>query len=914
MKRAVRTFGLSLALLGLACSPSCRQSRTRRPEASVENKPSTLEERLDRADALRRERDYQRAGAVYGSVLDDLSPSSGDALRWRALFGWARTRLTLGSHDDAKSRLEELRVLAAGEPAREARTAYLAAAVLHREGDLDSAEEEAKLSLKWARRSKDWKLVLDARGILATVYSLSGRHSEALGIHEAQVAQLRETAPGSGMLALELNELGIDYRHIGRFDEALSVFEESLALYRRIEDIEGEGMVLYNLGSVYAEMGDVGRALELKLDSLERDEIVGHSYGLGLVNEDIGEAYLKAGNLGLARNYLEKALYINRSAHQAHGEIGSLQSLGRLELEAGRLDRAREDLQQARTLAERHGYGQQALTARIALSELAARSGEFQEALRLANGALEEVRASRGDPEVEFDALRARARALDEMHRIEEAVATHLEAIALLESWRGRLALGDLRLGVARPRWDVFESAIRDLFAVGKIEQAFEISEHAKSRLLLELMGDRSAASPAETPEQRLRAELRERFAAWQSAGAERKDAIEAKIRELADRLVDLESSAMQHAPSRAAARHPAPLSVSEVVDRLAAPGVGLLVYFWGERDVYGWWIGPDGVRGHRLGSSEDLRALVEFLRLTIEAPDAPADWRSVAARAYRRLVAPLYDGRAREIRIVADGPLTVIPFEVMTPAAGAAPLGLAHVISYGPSASVLAALTRRKRLAPEGEALLALAYSPPEASHVQPGGAATRQADSLRPIPQAEAEARFITHLFRDQGARLLTGGDASFADWKKAAPERHHLLHFATHARTNDLGSKESYLLLSDGRLTTSRIRDLHLTADLVTLSACETALGYRVRGEGVVGLTHAFLAAGAAATLVSLWRVDDRSTARFMEDFYTKLRSGRRPTEALLETRRAFADAGDGALHRPTVWANFVLVGKP
>jgi CHAT domain-containing protein len=106
---------------------------------------------------------------------------------------------------------------------------------------------------------------------------------------------------------------------------------------------------------------------------------------------------------------------------------------------------------------------------------------------------------------------------------------------------------------------------------------------------------------------------------------------------------------------------------------------------------------------------------------------------------------------------------------------------------------------------------------------------------------------------------------------------------------------------------------IRRLELTAELVTLSACETALGRQVRGEGVVGLSHAFLAAGARSTLVTLWPVTDRSTLRFMTDLYGELHGGRSPAEALQSVRQRWI-ASAGATSHPAFWAPFILLGDP
>ncbi|HZK78788.1 MAG TPA: CHAT domain-containing protein, partial [Gemmatimonadaceae bacterium] len=92
-----------------------------------------------------------------------------------------------------------------------------------------------------------------------------------------------------------------------------------------------------------------------------------------------------------------------------------------------------------------------------------------------------------------------------------------------------------------------------------------------------------------------------------------------------------------------------------------------------------------------------------------------------------------------------------------------------------------------------------------------------------------------------------------------------------------------------------------------------ACETGLGQRIRGEGTVGLPHAFLSAGARSVVVSLWRVDDRATADYMADFYRELRGGLSPAAAMLAVRRAKLGNGGAASH-PSQWAPFILVGMP
>ena len=168
--------------------------------------------------------------------------------------------------------------------------------------------------------------------------------------------------------------------------------------------------------------------------------------------------------------------------------------------------------------------------------------------------------------------------------------------------------------------------------------------------------------------------------------------------------------------------------------------------------------------------------------------------------------------------------------------------------------------------------------------------------------------------------------------------------ILHFATHALVDDRRPERSALVLAqiglpdpldvvlqgdepvDGLITAQEIvRDWNLSADLVTLSACETALGRSVSGEGYVGLAHAFLQAGARSLLLSLWNVDDEATARLMERFYETLargdsahRNGGAVSKrvALAEAKRWLrsytAPDGSRPFEHPCYWSSFVLIG--
>jgi CHAT domain-containing protein len=343
------------------------------------------------------------------------------------------------------------------------------------------------------------------------------------------------------------------------------------------------------------------------------------------------------------------------------------------------------------------------------------------------------------------------------------------------------------------------------------------------------------------------------------------------------------------------AARYPTPAPLAEIRVGLGRsdPGPVLLEFFWGERDVYGWSVGTQSLTAKRLGSADSLAAQVEFLRAALEAPTSGMDWRGAAARAHATFIAPLAVPPASHLLIVADGPLAHVPFEVL--------LEPTQQVTYGPSASVLRALATARDSAWDRTALVV--GDPSGRRGELPD--LTRGAAPLGPLPYAGAEAQAIYDLFAPR-ADLLLRRQATLARWQRLDPSRYRFLHFAAHARVSDREPELTHLVLADGGLDLAAIRRLRLSAQLVSLSACETALGLRVRGEGVIGLPHAFLAAGARAVVVTLWRVDDQAAADFMTDFYRELAAGRAAAEALRRARERRRG------EHPSRWAAFVLVG--
>lgn len=868
---------------------------------------------LAAADSLHEEERWAEAAQAYAALYDSVAATGDAAALWHVEAYRSDALTELGELDAARQGLDEALRLAEGDSAREARTRYFRSIWYDRQGRFTEAEEEAKRILSLAG-SKNRDAERDGLNALGRIYSLSGRYLEALEVHERYLALMRERGTPADV-ALALNEVGIDYRHFGRFDDAARSYEEALGVFRRDGDAARLAMVQYNLANLRRDMGDRQEAARLYEQALEATEEVGDPRGQTYVLNALGQTYLEADNLPAARADFDRSVEVNRRARFPYGLAVSLLGLGRVELAAGRTGDAEAPLVEALTIADSTGLGRERAAAHAALADLAMQRSDGAGARSHAARSLALADSLR-DPAARYEGLAALGSAYEALGQEDRALATFRSGIDLLESWRGRLSMGDLRLGITRPRMEVYEGAIRMLVRRGSADEALDVAERARARLLLDLMSDRS--SPTDTVSRRglLRLSLRDRYAAREDAPPERREAIDAEIEQLGGELAALDAEPANEESGRGASRNPSPIS-SGAVEAGLGQDRALLEYFWGEKDVWGWAASRSGVRAARLGSPDSLSALVDFLRATIEDPMAEAGWRAAGRRAYRKLVAPLTRQLPGDLWVIPDGPLASLPFEVLIPddpriedggSGEVEPWGATKRISYGPSASILLALDSEPRRSGWDGDVLAVGNPDLRTVDRELNGAAR-----LAPLPYAEEEARAVSAVFEPGRSALLLGRDASVERWRRRQPERYRYLHFAAHAVVSEVDAGRTYVLFADGPLDLAAIRRTRITADLVTLSACETGLGLPVRGEGVIGLPHAFLAAGARGVVVSLWPVADRSAAEFMTSFYRKLGAGVPPADALRQVRRDFLRRWGSGAH-PARWASFVLVGGP
>ncbi len=351
-------------------------------------------------------------------------------------------------------------------------------------------------------------------------------------------------------------------------------------------------------------------------------------------------------------------------------------------------------------------------------------------------------------------------------------------------------------------------------------------------------------------------------------------------------------------------------------VDRLRAAlpddGTLLIEYLVGGKASYAFCVSREGILTAVLPRAEELSPVVErYLKLVRLEEEAAFSGFRGGRRLYEILLGPFAAelDRARRMIIVPDGALFDLPFEALI-REGERPGPARFLVedfelSYAPSAACLLDLAGRRPERPYERDLLAVACPGP-----------SRSMPAAPPLVHAKAEVRDIAKLFAAGRRKVLSGSSATEAAVKRAALPGTRFIHLAAHGVLDPEIWGRSALLLradaagrEDGFLQPADISTLDLDAEVVVLSACRSAEGTRVRGVGVLGLSAAFLAAGARSVVSSLWEVPDGSTARFMKDLYAALSRGKSGAEALRHAKLAAIRSRYG---HPRRWAGFVLIG--
>jgi CHAT domain-containing protein/tetratricopeptide (TPR) repeat protein len=748
--------------------------------------------------------------------------------------------------------------------------------------------------------------------VLGAIHDSVGDYQLALQSYEHATAAFGTER--SANRANALYEIGITYKNLGQYSEALRHYSEALDIYKQLNDLGNQAVVLGNTGVLYGTLGDDERGVEYNQAALALARQVKDRRGetIGLLN--LADSYWRLGKRERAIEALEQDLALARSIGARTETALALKNLGDIHSVAGETTRAREYYDEALRIQRDMGERRTEESTLIALSDLALHEHHANEAVELARQALT-IAHDTGRAEYEWNARRSLAAASAALGRTDEAIDELRASARIINDLRANVAADTAKIAFVDQRRDVFDDLASLLVARGRSDEALETAEAGRARAFADLLEQRQVVGKPKERET-LRAvrlagmQLRNAMVAGPSQGASSatRASGSAPARAWDSSLAALDAGSHELA-SLLTAETPRARDIAATTARLHA---ALVEYLVTDSRLLIWVVEPDGVI-HSTSvdvTRERLESLTRAVRRGVDrsdgsAPGPAGNVRAPVRELDRLLIAPvaawLPASWKTTVVIVPHGPLALLPFAALEDSAGRA-LIERHVLAFAPAASVYS-YTREKRQPAAVKTRGALIIADP-----------TPPADSgIARLPGARDEGRRIARRLRAGPVRLLIGNEATEAAVKRDAGT-YAVLHFATHGLVAPERPLASSIVLSadeknDGYLRVDEIFGLDLSADLVVLSGCSSGLG-RLTGDGIVGLTRAFLYAGTPTVVVSQWNVSDRATAVLMDRFYAELAQGHSKAEALraaaLSTRRLFP--------HPSFWAAFELVGEP
>lgn len=776
--------------------------------------------------------------------------------------------------------------------------------------------------------------------------------------------------------AYMLGYLASGYVMQADLSKALDYYSNALILHRANGDSLGIGKTLLQIGAMHISLGEMDKALESSRQAVSIRRKMQNSGLEAEALRQLGSVHLELGNAETALVHFRRALALYRVVSDSWGEADTLQAIGEVHVKQAKLQDARRDYEQALRIyyAEDWPTFQMDLSEATAwrrLGSVEISLGETAEASKSLNRALKLLETAGHSTEDEAAVLYELARADRVANHLPEAIGRIQSALDLTEQLRGTVPGADVRASYVAKVRDRYELLIELLMELhqqhpteGYDSRGLEWSERARARGLTDLFREshadiRQGVDPGLLEQERsLQAQLSFKAAyRIQLLSKPHTDqqarGLEEEIGVLTTAYEENQAQIRARSPRYASLTQPQPLTLSEIRG-LLDPTTVWLEYSLGADRSFLWVITPDSLHSYALPKRAEIESLARlaYKEMSINNPSGGQQATNALGR---MLLAPAVEHllEGKRLVIVAEGALEYIPFAALRASEQGAPLAAEHEIVNLPSASALLFLRKemeKRTPSPQQVAVLAdpvFSGNDPRVSHKPnaPANAAVssekemaltaekgRSADIQRSaresgmlfldrLPASRREAETIVAL-AGRGANLeALDFNASRKTATSSDLAQYRIIHLASHTFLNSLHPELSGIVLSmvdeqgqpqDGFLQAHEVFNLKLNADMVVLSACQTALGKEVRGEGLIGLTRAFMYAGASRVVASLWRVPDEATAELMHHFYAAiLKEGLPPAAALRRAQLALRQ--DRNWSEPYYWAGFVLQGE-
>jgi CHAT domain-containing protein len=899
---------------------------------------------------------------TYEAKIEELrEPTAADRIRIAAERAYAEgdelnNQGTEDSRRESIGKLEEALQLwnSIGDRLWEASTLLYIGVTYYGFGDVQRA-------LDYYRRAVVlWDTSLEKSGKAMTlsdmgrVYDSFGQYQKALDFYDRALSLSR--ADGETLLEGQIiHNMAMIYSNLGDEDRALHYFNRSLDLSRKMLDRQWEAHILHHLGEIYLSLGNVPKALPYLDQALKLSRAVKDQLGEATTLDHLGTLFSVSGDRTKALDYYAAALQRRRDSGYALGEAQTLRHIASVHQSVGDGGTALQFYNESLQISQSIGDRREEASTLLDIANLNRQDGNLVEARTQLESALslieplrsqvrsEELRASYVSQVMNY--YEAYIDVLMQLHKAHPSDRLQELALEVNERARARSLLdiltearANIREGVSPALLDEEQSLLHLLAAKSERRLRLLSGEHSNAQIVEINEELQSLSNRLDLVQVKIRS-----TSPSYAALTEPSPLSAAKIQELTDSsTLLLEYTLGQKRSYLWAVSQHAVLSFELPGRTEIEAQVHRMLTLLTTRN-----------RTSAAETPQEQRARVA---------DADHQYPEAAFALSRMLLAPIGDAleKAQRLALVTDGALQYVPFAALPapwprPAnrthAGERyePLVLNHEIVELPSASVLEILQaqKRPRPAPRQVAVFADPVFSTQDSRVLPKNPQTGECSQQMRVTADNPPVGDGSSLRQTAGERgmsfsrlLFSGEEADAVLALVAAEDRldargflanietatdpqlglYRIVHFSTHGVVDSRRPEQSGLILSlfdecarprSGFLGLTAIYNLSLNADLVVLSACNTALGREMSGEGLVGMVRGFMYAGTPRVLASLWDVDDASTAELMARFYrAMLQQGLRPAAALRAAQIEMWRHDEWKT--PFYWAGFVMQG--
>lgn len=758
-------------------------------------------------------------------------------------------------------------------------------------------------------------------------------------------------------------------------ETGIACHKKAFKIFESIGDRYGQAIALNGMGQGYEFLDEQQLALNSYKDALRIFEDLASADGISTSSFKIARMHGLAERFEQALTYYDRCLKVSRSAGKVRTEGFALNEIATIYVKQGFHERAAAQYQKILSFFDSIGDLRGQATALNSYGDFLLQRGKNQKALELYSRALP-LSEKVGDEDIRTTTLYNLARSNLKLGTTDAALSFIQQSLKVIEELRSSVRSPEFRASYFSGVQKHYELCIEILMQRDKLRpgqgfaaQALLVREKNQSRLLLDLVNEsranirEGAAKELLDRERILRGKIQ-----WQAQyrmdvllsgkSSTEISEVENELAQLKAQYQELVAQLRQRNPRLLAFEQSAPLTLERIQQELRDSHTMLLEYSLGNERSYLWAVTNDSFRVYDLPPRQTIEDAARDCYEVMTARQRPmdneyankvqaADDRDVEIRSKlgNMLLGPLAGqlGR-RRLLVVTEGALQYVPFDALV--LSEAPLLETNEVVVLPSVSTLIAIrsanhhsrSTSKLLAviadpvfsasddrlPSGSSEPAVAKAAGEKSGEQTlshsPGILIRDGALVR-LAHASEEADAISKIAPWGTTMVAKGFNANRETAMSSDVGQYQIVHFATHGFLNSEHPELSGLVLTmtdrngvktNGLMPLHDIYSLELSAELTVLSACQTALGKEIKGEGLVGLAHGFMAAGSKSVVASLWKVDDRATAILMADFYeSMLQKGMTPAAALRSAKLKMMR--DKQWSKPYYWAGFELQGE-